>query len=71
MSEIRECRHKNEWYVVKRLRLLGFLCDEKGLYPHHQTPDPTNPRYSWYYYVNTPELEDYIDEWFSKYKKAN
>ena len=41
----RQCKH-GEWYTVKRLRLLKFLCDEKRIYPEYQIPDPTNPRYS-------------------------
>lgn len=64
----KQCKH-GEWYTVKRLRLLNYLCNEKNLYPECQMPDPTNPRYSWYRYRNTPELEAYLDEWFMKYKK--
>ena len=68
MTENRKCEH-GEWYAVKRLRLLSFLCNEKQLYPEYKIPDPTNPRYSWYYYKNTSELEKYLNEWFSQYKK--
>lgn len=68
MKENRKCEH-GEWYAVKRLRLLNFLCNEKHMYPEYQTPDPTNPHYSWYYYKNTPELEDYLNEWFNQYKR--
>lgn len=63
-----QCKH-GEWYTVKRLRLLDYLCNEKHMYPEYQTPDPTNPRYSWYVYKNTPELEKNLDEYFRKLKQ--
>ena len=67
-NENRQCKH-GAWYAVKRMRLLNFLCNQKKMYPEYRTPDPNNPRYSWYYYKNTPELESAIEEWFSQYKK--
>ena len=63
-----QCKH-GEWYTVKRLRLLDYLCNEKHMYPEYQTPDPTNPHYSWYVYKNTPELEKNLDEYFRKLKQ--
>ena len=71
-NEQRKCKH-GKWYVVKRLRLLNHLCMEHGLYPEYQTVDPTNPHRSWYYYRNSPELEDILDAWFArpKYQEQN
>ena len=60
-----ECKH-GEYYTVKRIRLLTYLIQQKGLYPEYQIPDPTNPKYSWYVYRNSPELETYLDEYFRK-----
>ena len=64
-----ELKH-NEFYSCKRLRLLQFLM-ERGFMPESEIPDPTNIRYKWWIFRNTPELEIAIDEYFERYQKNN
>ena len=64
----KECQH-GEWYSVKRLRMLNYLINEKGMYPVYQKPDPNNPKYFWFMYKNTPELEEAIKDYFNEIMK--
>lgn len=61
----RQCKHKQEFYTCRRLRLLEFL-KNKGFVPEITVPDADNPRYNVWKFRNTPELEDAIDEYFGK-----
>lgn len=61
----RQCKHKQEYYICKRLRLLEFL-RKKGFVPFITLPDINNPKYNVWKFKNTPELEDAINEYFGK-----
>jgi hypothetical protein len=60
----RQCKH-GEYYTCKRLKLLQWLLD-KGFFPEYDMPDPDNLKYKWWKFKNSPELEDTIEEFFSK-----
>ena len=62
-----ELRH-GEYYSCNRLRLLQYLL-ENGFEPESECPDPTNYRYKWWLFKNSEELENKIEDYFSKYKK--
>lgn len=66
--EERQCKHKQEYYTCKRLRLLIFLRN-KGFMPEQTVPDVYNPKYMVWKFRNCPALEDAIDEWFAQYNK--
>lgn len=61
----RQCKHKQEFYTCRRLRLLEYL-KSKGFMPEITVPDANNPRYNVWKFRNTPELEDAIEEYFGK-----
>lgn len=56
--------HKREYYTVKRLRLLEYLTN-RGFTADKTIPDPENPKYKWWLFKNTPELEEAITGYFS------
>lgn len=60
-----ECKHKNTYYTVKRMRLLEHLLG-LGFEVEKTIPDPENPKYKWWLIKNTPELESAISNYFSK-----
>lgn len=60
-----ERKHKNTYYTVKRLRLLEYLLD-LGFKVEKTIPDPSNPRYKWWLFVNSVELEEAVTEYFKK-----
>jgi predicted aspartyl protease len=62
---MKECMHKSTHYTVKRLRLLKYLID-KGFSNYEVIPDPTNPKYNWFLFENTPQLEEAIEAYFSE-----
>lgn len=61
----RQCKHKNEFYTCKRLRMLEYL-KSKGFIPCLTVPDVNNPKYNVWKFKNTPELEDTIEEYFNQ-----
>ena len=54
-------------YTVKRLRLLEYLM-RHGFTPVVTIPDPTNYKYNWWQFENSPELEDAIERYFEELK---
>ena len=60
----RKCKHKNELYTCKRMRLLEYL-KRNGFLPVMTVPDCDNPRYNVWKFVNTPELEECIENYFN------
>lgn len=60
----RKCKH-GRYYYCKRLRMLGWL-KERGFLPCETIPDVNNPKFNVFVFENTPELEDAIEEYFSK-----
>lgn len=58
------CKHNSTHYTVKRMRLLKYLVD-KGFANYEVIPDPTNPKFNWFLFENTPALEVAIEEYFS------
>lgn len=58
------CKHKKSYYTVKRLRLLQYL-KERGYSERITIPDPTNPKYCWWLFDNSPELEQDIEAYFN------
>ena len=66
--EERQCKHKNEYYTCKRMKLLIFLRN-KGFIPEQTIPDLYNPKYLVWRFKNSPELESAIEEYFSQVNK--
>lgn len=60
-----ECRHASAHYTVKRMRLLKYLID-KGFSKYEVIPDPTNPKYNWFLFENSPALEMAIEAYFAE-----
>ena len=65
----RQCKHKNEYYTCKRIKLLIFLRN-KGFIPEQTVPDLYNPKYLVWRFKNSPELETAIEEYFSQVNKV-
>lgn len=63
-------KHKQEYYTCKRLRLLEYLL-RNGFSPESECPDPTNIKYKWWIFRNTPELETAIEEYFNQLTLKN
>lgn len=59
-----ELKH-NAFYTCKRLRLLNYL-RSKGFKPVETIPDANNTNYNWWLFENSPELENAINNYFSK-----
>ena len=59
-----------KYYTCKRLRLLEYLLN-LGFNPVKTIPDAINPRYNWWLFTNTPELEGAITAYFSEIKGGN
>lgn len=55
---------KREFYVVKRLRLLEYL-KKLGFNPVETIPDADNPKYNWWLFKNTAELNEAITAYFA------
>ena len=64
VRKMAETKHKSYYYTVKRLRLLEHLLDN-GFKPAKIIPDPTNPRFKWWLFVNSVELEAVVEEYFN------
>lgn len=64
----KKCTHKRPYYTVKRMRFLKYL-QAHGFEPFESVPDPTNPKYLWWLFDNTPELEKCIETYFETIKK--
>lgn len=62
------CKHKRDYYACKRLRLLQYL-KERGFMPYATIPEPTNVKYSWWLFENTPELEACVEQYFAQLQK--
>lgn len=58
-----ELKH-GKTYICKRWRLLQYLMN-LGFTPTEEMPDPTNFRYKWWRFENTPELEVAIEAYFA------
>lgn len=56
-------KHARKYYTCKRLRLLQYLM-ERGFTPEATIPDPTNPKYKWWLFNNSCELETALEEYF-------
>lgn len=61
------CKHKNEFYTCKRMRLLEFLLNE-GFTPETTVPDVNNPKFKVWKFRNSVELEDAIERYFEQLK---
>lgn len=68
MSNEIKSEHRMEYYTCKRIRLLSYL-RAKGFIPYETIPDLQNPKYYNWKFHNTPELQEAIEEYFSRYKK--
>jgi hypothetical protein len=60
-----ECKHAKPYYTVKRMRLLEYLM-RHGFTPFTRVADPNNPKYSWWLFENTPELERCVEIYFAE-----
>lgn len=65
---MKDTEHKRDYYTCKRLRLLQYL-KESGFTPYATIPDPTNVRFSWWLFENTPELQKCVDQYFKELKE--
>lgn len=52
-------------YVCKRIRLLGFL-QSKGFQFIKTEQDRNNPNYNVWVFIETPELREAIEEYYSE-----
>lgn len=59
-----ENKHKNI-YACKRLRMLEYL-KSHGFTPFATIPDPTNTRFNWWLFENTPDLEKIVKAYFEQ-----
>ena len=59
-----ENKHRSV-YTCKRLRMLEYL-KKRGFTPKATIPDPTNARYNWWLFDNTPEFERSVYEYFEQ-----
>lgn len=64
-----ETRHKDT-YTCKRLRMLEYL-KKKGYTPIATIPDPTNDRYNWWIFENSPTFEACVSEYFEQLKNRS
>jgi hypothetical protein len=60
--------HKRDYYTCKRLRLLNYLTS-KGFVPFATIPEPTNIKFNWWLFENTPELQQSVTEYFNQMKE--
>lgn len=61
-----ENKHR-DLYACKRLRMLEYL-KRHGFTPTATIPDPTNARYNWWLFENTPEFEACVSAYFEQKK---
>lgn len=59
------CKHNSAHYTVKRMRLLKYLVD-RGFTKYEVIPDPTNPKFNWFLFDNSPQLETAIESYFNE-----
>lgn len=64
-----EIMKHGEIYVCKRMRMLNYLMN-KGFTPTDTIPDPLNPRFRWWKFTNSSELEAVIEEYFDGLNKG-
>ena len=64
-----ENKHK-DIYTCKRLRMLEYL-KNNGYAPFATIPDPTNARYNWWLFENTPEFEALVSAYFEQLKNRS
>ena len=57
---------KKRYYTCKRLRMLEYL-KMRGFKPEVTIPDATNPRYNWWLFEYTPELQQAVSDYFETY----
>lgn len=55
---------KTEYYVCRRLRLLGHL-QQNGFEPVETIPDAKNPRYRCWLFVSTPALLQAVEDYYN------
>lgn len=56
---------RKEIYTCKRLRMLEYL-KKSGFSPFATIPDPTNDRYNWWLFENTPEFDACVKSYFEQ-----
>jgi hypothetical protein len=67
-GRMNEIKH-GKYYTCKRLRMLEYL-KKRGFEPRATIPDPTNIKYNWWLFDNTPEFERCVYEYFEQMKPA-
>lgn len=65
MKKVNERKKDGGRYVVKRMRLLNYLI-ERGFSKYEVITDPTNPKFNWFLFEKTPELETAVEDYFAK-----
>lgn len=60
-----EKKERRKFYTCKRSRMLDYLLD-KGFTPSSEGHDWNNPKYKVWHFVNTPELEVAVNEYFNR-----
>ena len=56
-------------YVCKRLRMCEYLVN-RGFTPSATIPDATNPRYKWWLFDTSDELDAAVREYFATMLKS-
>lgn len=54
-------------YTCKRLRMCEYLI-KQGFTPTATIPDATNPRFNWWLFEQSPELETAVNTYFELLK---
>ena len=63
-----ELKH-GKTYTCKRYRLLEYLVIDKGFECIRILPDPMNPKYKWWEFNNSPELEQAVEDYFANIER--
>jgi hypothetical protein len=61
-------KQRKEYYCCKKLRLLEALLNA-GFEPYATIPDSTNWKYKNWLFYNDEKLEEFLENYFAKYKK--
>lgn len=68
MDSNKICKH-GRIYICKRMPMLNYL-RRRGFIPYETVAEPENPRYLNWKFINSPELESAISDYFDLIKSG-